>query len=579
MSGLARNIQPLKEHNRKRIYSPRSRTGCRTCRLRHVRCDESAGACTNCTSTGRSCPGYERRLPLTRKAIRGVHLYPPVASVSHTAMTSDERRCFSYYQYYTVPTLLRFFDSLVWQTFVLPVSSIEPAVFHALVALSAVHQNVEMDKNLPVTAGSHSDWQHFALEQLGRSFALLRSRCTSQDPVITEVVLVCCLLFLTLEFILGEYDNAFKHLQHGVQILSEVKAQAKDRLHPPIEKCLLMAFAHLEVQASYFGAPGPTLGWDSELECCSLGPTPQLQLHSVQEARHHLEPMMSAVVGLDGLALNFSDEDIESNYHAVLQSRQLHIISLLKQYSQALKAFRREAYFSLKPKDRRGLGLLELIQISLSLRMEMPFNHLSCNDPQLNDYTPKFLTILSLAEKIPSENSDLPSISMDTGVIPPLYFVAQRCRDYSVRWRAIGVLRSCGHREGPWDSSLLARIAIETMKLEAAVTAERDCDDIPRDYTQERPPHCKDYIIISDDWRWGRIPYRVGKSVKEWWFSLEKEDSGVPNAFTCKTGTAGWIRVLLSPLTFSIPRHQRLLCALRKSIIWQPAVGFAAPDT
>ncbi|RSM13194.1 hypothetical protein CEP52_002046 [Fusarium oligoseptatum] len=45
-------------HSRKRAFHPRKRTGCITCKIRRVRCDEQKPSCNRCLSTGRKCDGY-----------------------------------------------------------------------------------------------------------------------------------------------------------------------------------------------------------------------------------------------------------------------------------------------------------------------------------------------------------------------------------------------------------------------------------------------------------------------------------------------------------------------------------------
>ncbi|SCB65994.1 unnamed protein product [Fusarium graminearum] len=48
---------------RQRAYHTKSRTGCRTCKIRKVRCDEQQPACDRCTSTARVCDGYAPHKP------------------------------------------------------------------------------------------------------------------------------------------------------------------------------------------------------------------------------------------------------------------------------------------------------------------------------------------------------------------------------------------------------------------------------------------------------------------------------------------------------------------------------------
>ncbi|KAJ3492653.1 hypothetical protein NLG97_g5246 [Lecanicillium saksenae] len=44
---------------RTRKWAPKTKTGCKTCRIRRVKCDEGRPACKKCISTGRTCDGYE----------------------------------------------------------------------------------------------------------------------------------------------------------------------------------------------------------------------------------------------------------------------------------------------------------------------------------------------------------------------------------------------------------------------------------------------------------------------------------------------------------------------------------------
>ncbi|KAL2267259.1 hypothetical protein VTJ83DRAFT_4536 [Remersonia thermophila] len=45
----------------------KSRSGCRTCKARRLRCDETKPTCRNCTQKGLECPGYQQRLQWSTK--------------------------------------------------------------------------------------------------------------------------------------------------------------------------------------------------------------------------------------------------------------------------------------------------------------------------------------------------------------------------------------------------------------------------------------------------------------------------------------------------------------------------------
>jgi len=48
--------------------------------------------------------------------------------------------------------------------------------------------------------------------------------------------------------------------------------------------------------------------------------------------------------------------------------------------------------------------------------------------------------------------------SLEMSIVQPLYFTALKCRDWSVRHRALSLLRLCG-KEGVWDGEIMAAIA------------------------------------------------------------------------------------------------------------------------
>jgi hypothetical protein len=58
-----------------------------------------------------------------------------------------------------------------------------------------------------------------------------------------------------------------------------------------------------------------------------------------------------------------------------------------------------------------------------------------------------------------------PSFTFEMGVIPPLYFVAAKCRDPTIRRRALSLLKKAPRRESSW-SALPTRVVEKTIALE-----------------------------------------------------------------------------------------------------------------
>ncbi|CEJ62192.1 hypothetical protein PMG11_10700 [Penicillium brasilianum] len=102
---------------------------------------------------------------------------------------------------------------------ILQTSHLDPAVYHAANMLAAVHQDSEANEMRLSGENLQRARHRFAIQQSSRAYTHLSQRRASNDPQYREVMLVCCLLFVISELLLGRYDNAFQHLHSGLRIL------------------------------------------------------------------------------------------------------------------------------------------------------------------------------------------------------------------------------------------------------------------------------------------------------------------------------------------------------------------------
>jgi hypothetical protein len=61
---------------------------------------------------------------------------------------------------------------------------------------------------------------------------------------------------------------------------------------------------------------------------------------------------------------------------------------------------------------------------------------------------------------------NMASSIIDVGCLPPLYYMAVKCRVHHVRMKAIRQLESTYHREGIWDAKITARVARKVVEME-----------------------------------------------------------------------------------------------------------------
>ncbi|RAK99580.1 monooxygenase fmaE [Aspergillus ibericus CBS 121593] len=454
---------------------PRQPTDPEGGRARHIKCDETPGVCRNCTSTGRACDGYDMyRLPALGKSMRKRLGASPIAldigSGFRWPMTSDERRCFTYFQHHTVPTFRELFDSSLWQRLVLQMAHSDPAVYHAAVALSAVHQDSET-KGMPLAADlppTHQDpWLRFAQEQLGRAFQILTRRWASHDPRLRNITLLCCLLFVLSDLLRGQYDGAFAHLRSGLRILQELQAERELVAPTPreerVEQGLVAAFAHLDISAAHFGQGCPLLCIDAlptaahaHMESGGIFPT-------IREAHDALYLVISAAYRFIVPCMGMSEDELAHHYDTLLP-QQLRIYSQIAHFWHSFEPFYRTSYSHLSYKDQRSADIIHLQYRGLLVSVK------TCtvvrNAAAMAGFTADLEAVVSLAEGILQRYPERPTVSVGYGIIAPLYHSALSCRDYRVRWRAIQLLRAWPHREGPFDSNWVASLAEEALRLE-----------------------------------------------------------------------------------------------------------------
>ena len=175
-----------------------------------MKCDESKPACVRCTSTGRKCDGYQVTSPEDPSSSTSTTLSPPGpdAAISASALpilsnpysglegSEQERRNFHFFCTRTVPQLSGFFGSEFWERLVPRTTYHHPAIKHAVLALSSLHERFELGdtsvfaSNLDIAQGG------FALQQYNKAIQQLIGATSRQQ---LDICLISCVLFACFE--------------------------------------------------------------------------------------------------------------------------------------------------------------------------------------------------------------------------------------------------------------------------------------------------------------------------------------------------------------------------------------------
>ncbi|KAI3329288.1 hypothetical protein HD806DRAFT_279712 [Xylariaceae sp. AK1471] len=170
---------------KKRVCRPKSRFGCRNCKLRKVKCDETKPSCRRCRTYGVVCNlGFNAPdLQPLSEATEKHDIVPPMrhalpsvrASVSNAIWASDgltffmldqqDQELFTRFRYRTLTTLCGPNIKDVYEKFLFKASFAYPFLMHAYLSLAAVH-----DRYLGVSPSSHRSsrelyhWAHCTIQ-------------------------------------------------------------------------------------------------------------------------------------------------------------------------------------------------------------------------------------------------------------------------------------------------------------------------------------------------------------------------------------------------------------------------------
>ena len=459
----------------------------------------------------------------------GLSLRAALTTQPQWIMTSDERRCLSFFHHRSLPHLVGFFDSPLWQKLILRLSSTEPAVYHALVALGAVSQANDIRGRLP-RPGQKKDlrniWYRFALEQSGRSIALLTKRRMSQDPQLQEVILVCCLLFTMAELRCGNFDRAAVHLQGGLRILQMINVQrlpsGLQLTSGPVDECVVESFLALQAGSMYYFQIAP-LRCDSDFIYTHPYETHLGCFRSIRHARQIWGPLEHTVFEFIAMCMRTSRAELDAN-HSTVHHQQLRLLSYVTRYLQQFDAFCLATYGTTSfvspkgedPTNYKEQREAELIRITcLSGLLGVKISLYSPAHPPSNSHVHERLTLLATVENAMNKfDIDPPTFTENSVIAPALYMAACGSSDYFIHCQATDLLRRWGSLEGFLSATVNADLLDEVIK-ELLVQMYRTAAPLPPGVAFGMGP---DGRVTA------RLSYRAGGVWKVRFVALEKNE-------------------------------------------------------
>ncbi|KAH7347160.1 C6 zinc finger domain-containing protein [Plectosphaerella cucumerina] len=477
-----------------RRSTPRVKTGCRTCRVRRVKCDEAKPSCLKCTQTGRKCDGYAPptragQSPNSARSSPGLLELTAYSIPFRMPGSQRDRQLLHYFCVRGSAELSGFVNNDFWSRTALLASQNETIVRQSLIALSSLH----LDLSRAPGSGPGTDVVGSeTLAQYGKALRSLQTRINRPDETpearfeTSKAALICCALFHCFESAMGESEAAMRHLSNGLHLLAEHdKHQTIEDEHMPSLRDL---FGRLDLQATFYDdGRTPALDMVSHVERnTGLFACPMGTFFTLCEAQKHLNRLQNWLLHLITDNLQYHNRPA----HCVPQSALAEKAQLVTEFEHWARRYDNfisgSSEFGLSGTVRGGRDRAVRTLWVHHAMSEMLLASKIPDDPEVFGTVPnqRALLLVRQCESIllpqtgadstasPSSPSSgtstsVPSrsLSSETGVIVALFLLAMKCADEQVIEEATDLLVASQRREGLYDAVTMATLVQQLKRV------------------------------------------------------------------------------------------------------------------
>ncbi|KAF4454864.1 Transcriptional regulatory protein moc3 [Fusarium austroafricanum] len=205
------------------------KTGCATCRIRKIKCDEAKPFCQKCVKTGRKCDGYESifRPFLNQPTSNETNTGNSIHSSAHAAAKAPLDVA-SLNRYFSTKTIFDVKLSCSQEAQqVLQASLTDPSIRHALLSLRALRENLESIKDSDSSESTEQQTlsYNYGLQQYSKALTSLASNLSSPSPDGLKSALLCCQVLISVEQVRSNFAAMSLHIIRGLNIMREYKAR------------------------------------------------------------------------------------------------------------------------------------------------------------------------------------------------------------------------------------------------------------------------------------------------------------------------------------------------------------------
>ncbi|KAK1718754.1 uncharacterized protein BDZ83DRAFT_632919 [Colletotrichum acutatum] len=491
---------PTEETKRRRAGGPKARTGCATCKTRHVKCDERKPTCFRCEKVGVVCEGYVDRIDRRRKrsnqnvvrrntprliAPRSASAEAADMSSGNSSSKSDmilspqipkslsslpkiyhkDGVYYDYFRHQVSTNLAGYYTSPNWSYLVVGEGLQDDCIHHSILAVGALIRSTPQDarpstprrKALPPASDGYAVTEHreVALRHHLKAVKSLRERMELITASSPTTVVVTTLLLVVYELLQGEPRTAEMLLNSCLGALRDSITMFES--DPDSEE---------KYRDSEFN--------DMEHVLPCIAAMSQLS-QSLQPRRHHAHPFkidpgsdvhnphhepiskffiswgrfFTFAVSFISNSTDVTAEGISMDMLRHLTIHQQNFLSQLQQWRSVIQ------YYAESPRvdiaTKKGLRIAQIHWLLLHITLTC------CLDPTevaYDAFENEFRDLTMLCVELYRDCVSQPrptSVLLGQGLILPLCTVVRACRNHDIRMTALQALHEIPPSMVAWD--------------------------------------------------------------------------------------------------------------------------------
>ncbi|KAI1102520.1 hypothetical protein F4804DRAFT_262656 [Jackrogersella minutella] len=510
---------------RKRASKPKVRTGCISCKRRHVKCDEGKPSCAECERLGLMCEGYA--LPKSKNAAaRSERLLLPKPKLASLAASStkttpephqpidhrpsvplkpsfgfelneDDMWYFTLFKDQIAHELSPYYRSNFWSRTSLRDSMVNRCIHHSILSIGAYGRALMdlRDENSLKGKMSRTWWppsvlnrhHQAALMHHAKALSHLRSNMGLYG-LDGRLTMAATLLFIVFENMQGNYHTSGSLIRNGIKVLTNIRNTCTDSRsilrrqldrhlttprdevdemtdmfarHSITSACL--PFAHGKYAYHMLFTEGESESDNGDMDLGFSSPFAFTIPQTLDQAREVWDWLMIRLANFrTKVAWHFLNPGYEFDEATTYQEQAVYLTQL-NDLGMGLDSL----LFS--PMDIRESKGLELLRLHHKVTV---ISITCCLDPSemmYDEFLPDFEDVVRRCRLFMEFPTDVPAkvgFTNDAGGLPLLAHIGAKCRNARVRAEVVELMRASRWREGPWDCWSVANAVTGLVKLE-----------------------------------------------------------------------------------------------------------------